>query len=404
LPPSDSPPPPGRPGAARGRQALIAPLLDAPSGASLSAQAAPASDKAYGDGYYIVVLDQAPVALYEGEVPGLAPTNPSVTGAARLDVASATSVRYADYLDSLQRQFVTTVERKVGRTLDVKARYRYALNGMAVWLTADEAARVAAMPGVVSVTPNIPSPSTPTPARAGSVPRPSGAAPPGHRSGHHGEGIVVGVVDTGINIDHPSFAEVDKNGYEHLNPRSHYYGFCDPANPRYDAKWKCNQKLIGLYSFIDEPSNAWNPEDDNGHGSHTSSTAAGNFVTAPYIAPTITLNLEVSGVAPHANIIAYDACFTTPSGTGSCPPAATLAALDQAVQDQVDVVNYSISTSQGSPWTDRTSSPFAPCGRPGSSPRCRRATPGPRQAPWQPYRHGSRRWRQQPATVSSPTA
>lgn len=303
--------------------------------------------------YYVVLLEDEPLALYGGDVPGLEPTNPSVTGTGRLDLEAPRTMAYLGYLDSIQGQMVTTMERELGRAMDVKFRYQHAINGMSVRLTPEEADRVARMPGVRSVTPN-----TPQPLDTDSGPRWIGAVPVwdgsalGREAGTMGEGMVVGVIDTGINIDHPSFAEVDKNGYEHLNPRGHYFGFCDPAHARYDAKWKCNQKLIGLYSFLNVSANPWNPEDDHGHGSHTASTAAGNFVTAPFRASNVTLDLEVSGVAPHANIIAYDACYATSNGLGGCPPDATLAALNQALRDGVDVVNYSISSSKGSPWED----------------------------------------------------
>lgn len=55
--------------------------------------------------------------------------------------------------------------------------------------------------------------------------------------------------------------------------------------------------------------------DTNGHGSHTASTAAGNPHTASYRGNQI----HISGVAPRANLIAYDACYTeVSSGRGLC--------------------------------------------------------------------------------------
>jgi subtilisin family serine protease len=150
--------------------------------------------------------------------------------------------------------------------------------------------------------------------------------------GSLGEGIIVGILDTGINSDHPSFAQVGGDGYIHTNPfgTGNYVGYCI-ANPGF-----CNNKLIGAWSFVTE---AMTPEDSDGHGSHTASTVAGNIIKdADMIAPTATYTFPfISGVAPHANIIAYDVCTT------SCPVVATTAAVDQAVIDGVDVLNYSIS-------------------------------------------------------------
>ena len=54
---------------------------------------------------------------------------------------------------------------------------------------------------------------------------------------------------------------------------------------------------------------------------------------------------EVSGVAPHANLISYKVCAP------GCPSSATVAAVDQAITDNVDVLNYSISGSDD-PWLD----------------------------------------------------
>lgn len=324
----------------------VAPDLTLGAGAAEAEKAFPET------GYYIVVLEQDPLATYRGGIEDLKATSPIVTGEANVDVESDAGQAYLAFLDAVQSSFITSMERALGQDADVLFRYRHALNGLAVWLTPEQAALVAAMPGVVSVTPNTPQPldTDAGPAWIGAPGIWTGEST--GDEGSRGEGIVVGVVDTGINFDHPSFAEVDKNGYEHLNPKDGYLGVCDPEHEDYDERFQCNEKLIGAYSFLDGTPNAGNPEDDNGHGSHTASTAAGNFVTAAYGAPTITLDLEVSGVAPHANIVAYDACFTTSSGQGTCPPTATLAALDQAVADGVDVVNYSISTSNNSPWED----------------------------------------------------
>ncbi|NIQ95336.1 MAG: S8 family serine peptidase, partial [Desulfuromonadales bacterium] len=83
-----------------------------------------------------------------------------------------------------------------------------------------------------------------------------------------------------------------------------------------------------------------------GHGSHTASTAAGNFISGPFIdggtgnpfpAPSI------SGVAPHANLITYDVCAS------SCPGSAIQGGIDQALLDGIDILNFSISGGV-SPW------------------------------------------------------
>ncbi len=100
------------------------------------------------------------------------------------------------------------------------------------------------------------------------------------------------------------------------------------------------------------------PEDDNGHGSHTASTTAGNTVDAGMVAPTVTLTKTISGVAPHANIIAYDVCYYSPDdATGLCPNSSSLAAANQALADGVDVINYSIGGGN-TPYSDAVEMAF----------------------------------------------
>jgi hypothetical protein len=83
------------------------------------------------------------------------------------------------------------------------------------------------------------------------------------------------------------------------------------------------------------------PRDYNGHGSHTASTAGGNFGT-----PTSGAAADfgsVSGMAPRARIAMYKALWSTQdSSTASGFTSDLAAAIDQAVRDGVDVINYSI--------------------------------------------------------------
>ncbi len=114
-------------------------------------------------------------------------------------------------------------------------------------------------------------------------------------------------------------------------------------------------RRLGLPDALAAAPNTEGPgfEDEGGHGSHTSSTAVGNAREVSFNG--ITRN--ISGVAPHANLVIYDVCYQTASG-GSCPTAATLAAINQAVADNIiDVLSYSISGGT-SPWTESGSQAF----------------------------------------------
>ena len=175
------------------------------------------------------------------------------------------------------------------------------------------------------------------------------------------------MIDSGINPENPSFADIGADGYDHANPRSRFYGVCDPSNDNYDANFPCNDKLIGAYDFtplVPEADNIETPYDVSGHGSHVASTAAGNvFLNAQLTAPTITLNRDISGVAPHANVISYRT--QKPNGYGHL--SVLVAAIEQAVLDGVDVINYSIGGDANNPWTDLDRpGRFWPPGRPAS--------------------------------------
>ena len=292
---------------------------------------------------YIVKLADQPLAGYRGGVPGLAATNPAARGETKLDPTNAASRAYLDYLSTKQTSFLTSASQALGRTVVPVFSYRYAYNGLALALPGDEVGRVSALPGVRKVrrdfTRQLETDAGPTWIGAPSIWAGSGGLP-----GTKGEGVVVGVIDTGINHDHPSFADVGGDGYNHTNPRGTFYGLCDPLL----GVPFCNDKLIGVWDFT-----GTTPEDDNEHGSHTASTTAGNFLAATVNAPTISVTRNISGVAPHANLITYKACIAA-----GCVGTSLTAAIDQATADAVDVINYSIGGGSTDPWDDADADAF----------------------------------------------
>ncbi len=205
-------------------------------------------------------------------------------------------------------------------------------NGVAVEMTGDEAARIAALPGVTTVRRER---ILHTLTDAG--PQWIGASQvwTGQVAGiaaTKGAGVVIGIIDTGINATHPSFATLGGDGYSNVNSRGQTYGLCATGAAT------CTQKLIGIYDMTNEGSNG---ADTVGHGSHVSGIAAGNAIVDALNGMTTSLSRNVSGVAPHANIIMYKACVSK-SGTGTCDESDLVAAIDQATADGVDVINYSI--------------------------------------------------------------
>ncbi len=333
---------------------------------------------------YIVRLTDAPVASYSGTVSGLASTKVAHTSAAKtkntkLNISSAKVRSYVQYLKSKQNT-VMMMASAAGVPITVKQQYHYAFNGFAADLTPEQAEKLSQLPEVAYVEREAVYQLTTdtSPAFIGADKVWDGTAT---GTAAMGEGVIVGVLDSGVNTDHPSFADIGGDGYDHTNPwgQGVYVGDC--AEEQFSSM--CNDKLIGIRSYASITDNyddtavfgdtppAKNGEDYNGHGSHTASTAAGNvLLDVPYVVPEagveesdgIVTNLvfdRVAGIAPHANIVAYQICAPgdTDDTYGGCPTSAILQALDDAVADGVDVINYSISGG-GNPWDSATEMGF----------------------------------------------
>lgn len=306
-----------------------------------------ASTEAAGEspsGLWIVELAEAPLASYRGGVSGLRATSPEVTGADRLDVTAPRSEDYLDHLTAEQDDVLAAISEELGRDVSAPFAYQVTFNGLAVEVDASEAARIAQLPGVEEVTPDelrqLDTDVSPALIGAPEIWEGTGSGGVGTR----GEGVVVGMIDTGVNPDHPSFAAVDGDGYRHSNPFGEgvYVGLCDPANRFYTPV--CNDKLVGAWDFTS--STRPNPRDTEGHGSHTGSTMAGNKHEAQVRVGTDVHTRVLQGIAPRANVVSYKVCTAF-----GCLSSASVAAVDQAVVDGVDVLNYSISGSDN-PWVD----------------------------------------------------
>lgn len=314
---------------------------------------------------YIVVFDAPPVAIYATTSAGLAalPRFTTASGRTRINMQSPAVDGYVASLRSQQLAYEALLSSALGRTLSVRHRMQHAVNAVVIDMSDGEAASALKMAGVKLVEPyrEYAQDTDTGPALIG-TPSVWDASFTGYIGSVRGEGMVIGVIDSGINFGSPSFAEVDPlDGYKHVNPlrAGTYLGTCAPGG---DDAGRCNAKLIGGYDFVcGAPGNVCNLAnvreepgfgDTNGHGTHTASTAAGNNrnVTIDGAPRTI------SGVAPRANVIAYDVCYTnTSTGLGSCPNTSLVAGINQAVADGiVDVINYSISGGTD-PWTETTS-------------------------------------------------
>ncbi len=344
------------------------PAADSGSAGGANAAAGAASDARQGRGTYIVVFKEAALASYKGTLPGIgAPERRrDKQGILRLDAQGDNSQEYVDYLETRQQQMESRMSTMTGRDVTPRLTMQHALNGMIVDLTENEAGNIGRMPDVrlVEAYREVPMDTDLGPQLIGTGPVWSGSNP-GAPGPYRGENVVFGVIDSGINFGSPSFAGVGPtDGYAHVNPlgTGNYLGTC--ATGGVDAG-RCNDKLIGGYDFVcGAPANLCGGTnireepgfgDTNCHGSHTASTAAGNTRDVVFSGN----NLRISGVAPHANLIAYDVCYTnTSTGQGLCPNSSSVAAVNQAVADGiVDAINFSIGGG-ANPWSDAVSLAF----------------------------------------------
>lgn len=324
---------------------------------------------------YIVVLEREPASLYAGGRSGLQRIPRGSNG--RLELDSAAARAYVLDLENEQAAFVDRLATDIGRKPAMTASFQHAINAVVLDIDGKEALALSSVPGVKFVEPNtlleMLTDLGPTLIQAADVWSGINTL---NNLGTRGEGIVIGVLDSGINFSSPSFAEIEPiGGYVHVNPLGPgaRLGTCLLGEV---DDGLCNEKLIGAYDFVYaeecDPSNPLTDPcrpaglggtiteepsavDNNGHGTHTASTAGGNAVNATFDGGLV----PISGVAPHANIIAYDICFTRNSdGVGLCPSIPALAAVNQAVADGVvDILNYSVSGGS-QPWGDAVSLAF----------------------------------------------
>ncbi|GIF70574.1 hypothetical protein Asi02nite_00920 [Asanoa siamensis] len=311
---------------------------------SAPAQAAPPEAPVAGGAptqSYIVQTTDAPAATYNGGVAGLAPTR--VSGGAKLD-SSSRNVRA--YRQHLAQSRARVLDRAGLSTSKVRHDYTLVFAGFSADLTAVEAERLKRTPGVANVWKNeiVHGETFTTPeflgldGQTGAWRKQFGAAEKA------GEGMIIGVIDSGFWPENPSFGPLPTPRKDQKVIDAKWRGSCDPGT---EAPVSCNNKVIGARWYAARgisrvnPGEFDSPRDFYGHGSHTASTAAGNHdVTA-------TINGAVAGVisgmAPAARLSIYKVLYANAAGTQSTGNSDDIVkAIDQAVADGVDVINYSI--------------------------------------------------------------
>jgi subtilisin family serine protease len=304
---------------------------------------------------YIVQLRLDPVVAYDGGVAGIPATKPGK--GKKINPAASNVEKYSDHLEARHADVLAAVGG--GQKL---YDYVYTYNGFAARLTDDQAIKLESRKDVLSVTRDelqtADTSDTPTflglRDEGGLWDQLGGETAGDKDSAGPGENVVIGIVDSGVWPESRSFSDRDANGKLIYQQLPGWHGKCTPGE-QFNASM-CNQKLIGAQRFnaawggdaaleAQRPWEFMSPRDYNGHGSHTSSTAGGqNGVSttgpASVFGPT-------TGMAPRARIATYKALWSTQDASVASGFTSDLvAAIDTAVADGVDVINYSISGTQ----------------------------------------------------------
>lgn len=324
---------------------------------------------------FIVQLDRPSAAEYHATLARSRPVaaKPGEPRTTRLEKNSAAIRNHTALLESDQQQVLSAAGPGARQIYS----YKFGLNGLAVEMTKAQAQKLRANDKVIAVWQDEVRPlaTTHSPNFLNLY-----APDVGLRSSAQdldGEDVVIAVIDSGITPEHPSLKDTrpaarpsrcestwadatilgrwlcrrynklpDELAFE---PPEEWNGTCQ-AGDRF-ADTDCNNKVIGARWYIDgaeatgpiHPGEIRSPRDADGHGTHTATTAAGARVTAEIYGTSIG---EIEGMAPRARIAVYKACWLRPGRTrASCNTTDVLNAIDDAVADGVDVINYSIGSS-----------------------------------------------------------
>ncbi|MDW5416792.1 S8 family peptidase [Iodobacter sp. CM08] len=311
---------------------------------------------------YIIQLADKPAASYTGDISGLKATKPAA--GQLLDINAYDVQAYINYIETKQNNVLATIANA-----PVVHNYQVVFNGFSAMLTDAEVRKLKNSADVVAITLD-----QPRSIQTNYTPKFLGLDKPGsglwsqlNGAGSAGENIIIGVIDTGVWPEDPSFADRvnangeathDANGNQVYGaPPASWKGSCE--NGEGFAAANCNNKLIGAKKFraqyealvnsgakVPHWSDYNSPRDSDSHGSHTASTAGGNGKVAGTIGGASIGYL--SGIAPRARLATYKVCWTSndpilAAGKNNCYGGDSIKAIEAAVSDGVNVLNYSIS-------------------------------------------------------------
>ncbi|GAB4311455.1 MAG: hypothetical protein Kow00117_04620 [Phototrophicales bacterium] len=306
--------------------------------------------------------------LLEGE-PALRSV-PANSDLRNVSVANTVTTAAAN-ISAAQRALSSTLRANFG--IQTVSSIRYTANAISVIMDASQIEEIRNLPGVIDVVPD----QIGYLDNATSVPF-IGGQQVWQATGYTGNGIRIGIIDSGIDYTHANFGGSGSVAtYNSQAPATPGGGSADISDIGFDGS-----KVVGGYDFVGDGwisgspiggggsplGSAWNftfgdndPIDCNGHGSHVAGTAAGfgvdssgNTYTGPWNNATPLSTMDIGpGVAPEATLYAMK--------IGDCSPSvsfiAAASAIDFAIDpngdgnpsDRLDVINNSYGGAYGTP-------------------------------------------------------
>ena len=325
--------------AALGAAALVAGLASAQA-----AEAAPASAAAQPKATYLVQLADAPAAGYTGGVAGYAGTKPAA--GTKIDASAPAVSRYRGYLRTRQDGVLRTAA-----SATAIHRYSVTFNGFAASMTAGDAATLARTPGVKAVLKDEKRTldTTRTPEFLGLTKRGGIWDQLGGPQRNAGAGVVVADLDSGLWPENPSVRPLRSP-----KPVPQFTGTCQTGEQWTAAS--CSTKMsvaryytAGVTASIGDikaafPYEYLSARDADGHGTHTASTAAGNFNVPVDRRRRAVRQRQRHGARRPAGRL-QDLLGSRRARRRAATPPTSSQAIDDAVPDGVDVINFSISGS-----------------------------------------------------------
>ena len=305
-------------------------------------------------------MKDEPAVAYEGGVSGIPGTKPAK--GKKFAAKSDAVAKYRGYLRNKQNKAIA----KAGVDA-TKYRYTDAVSGFAADLSVAEATALSKDASVLAVTQDEvyqldtnASPEFLGLTGANGVWDQLGGTTDTRKGA--GAGTVVGIIDSGIWPENPSFA-----GDGFPAPQD-WNGGC-MRGPHFNPNKLCNNKLIGAKYFLEGfgkknlAKYEWvSPRDADGHGTHTASTAAGNDGVDAVIEGR---NFgQIAGMAPQAHIAAYKVCWDGKDGAGCSAPTPWLPSTRPS--PTVSTYNFSISGTSNN-YLDAVELAFMNAAKPASS-------------------------------------